>query len=51
MQIGELLVPTWLNIKTEIKRLGIFFEENLKSAASKVGMIQLRKLVDMHIGI
>jgi hypothetical protein len=35
MQIGNFPVPPWLNIKTEIKILGIFIEENLKRAASK----------------
>jgi hypothetical protein len=35
MQIGEFPIPSWLNIKKEIAILGIFFQENLKSAASK----------------
>jgi hypothetical protein len=53
MQIAGFPVPTWLNIKTEIKILGIFFEENLKSSASKSWNDTINKargLLFIHMG-
>jgi hypothetical protein len=51
MKIGEIMVPEWLNATSNIKILGINFEENIKSASEinwRNAVNKLRQLLWLH---